>query len=268
METRVLSSLIRGQILKHFSINLKIYFHNIGKTILIDLVIIILLGIINPFFNHEGKTILFKLINDYSLEALIYGVFSGFMITAVINYCSILTLLIDSSKFNYLFGRVLPKSSLVLSITYNFIPRMTREYKVIDENLKALGYYSTKSRKNMIRNKLKAYSMLITWSLENSIETSDSMVSRGFTVRKRTKFKEYKFNFMDILFICSLLFVSVFSIIFLFNMKEFNYFPNIEKISLNKKDILAILSITLLNGLLLIFEGGERLRWHYLKSRI
>lgn len=40
-------------------------------------------------------------------------------------------------------------------------------------------------------------SILVTWALENAIETSDSMRSRGYGLKGRTAFSIYKFTKKD-----------------------------------------------------------------------
>lgn len=48
-----------------------------------------------------------------------------------------------------------------------------------------------------IKYGLQMLSILVTWSLENAIETSDSMRSRGYGLRGRTAFSVYRFTKRD-----------------------------------------------------------------------
>ena len=45
-----------------------------------------------------------------------------------------------------------------------------------------------------IRYALNMVSILVTWALENAIETADSMKSRGYGLRGRTAFSIYRFT--------------------------------------------------------------------------
>ncbi len=47
------------------------------------------------------------------------------------------------------------------------------------------------------RNGLTILSILVTWALENAIETADSMRSRGYGLRGRTAFSIYRFDRRD-----------------------------------------------------------------------
>ena len=198
------------------------------KGLVLNLVIIVLMGIINPLISHNGNTVLFTLINKITLESMIFGIVSGFMVSSVINLSRVLSFIIDTSKFNYLFGWILPKTSLVLSISYNYIPRLKKEYQEIDDSLKALGYYASKKRKDIIRSKLKGYSMLITWSLENSIEVADSMVSRGYTTSRRSHYMLTKFRLSDYLFLLIFLVLGFFGVYYISKFNVFTYYPNIS----------------------------------------
>ena len=48
-----------------------------------------------------------------------------------------------------------------------------------------------------VRYALNMVSILVTWALENAIETADSMKSRGYGLRGRTAFSIYRFNRRD-----------------------------------------------------------------------
>lgn len=43
----------------------------------------------------------------------------------------------------------------------------------------------------------RVLSILITWALENSVDTADSMRSRGYGLPNRTSFSIYRFTFKD-----------------------------------------------------------------------
>lgn len=48
-----------------------------------------------------------------------------------------------------------------------------------------------------VRYALNMVSILVTWALENAIETADSMKSRGYGLKGRTAFSIYRFNRRD-----------------------------------------------------------------------
>ena len=46
-----------------------------------------------------------------------------------------------------------------------------------------------------VGNAVKIFSIMVTWSLENAIETADSMRSRGYGLPGRTAFSIYRFDY-------------------------------------------------------------------------
>ena len=53
-------------------------------------------------------------------------------------------------------------------------------------------------------------SVLVTWSLENAIETADSMKSRGYGLKGRTAFSIYRFDRRDTCALVWLLFCGIY----------------------------------------------------------
>ena len=72
-----------------------------------------------------------------------------------------------------------------------------------------------------MRNAVKILSIMITWSLENAIETADSMKSRGHGLKGRTSYSLYKFDKRDAIMLCAILFSgTVLMILLLTNLWE------------------------------------------------
>lgn len=93
--------------------------------------------------------------------------------------------MITPDKFLYLFGRVLPVLSLLLSMSFRFIPLLKNRYREISMGQRCMGRQGGGliQRGRLLAKKV---SILISWSLEAAIETSDSMESRGYGLKGRT----------------------------------------------------------------------------------
>ena len=91
--------------------------------------VLLLAAIVNPAFNHAGITILTYLPsgNPLTLESILYGLAAGAMLCAVVLWFVCFNAVITSDKFVYLFGRVIPALSLVLSMTLRFVPLFRRQ---------------------------------------------------------------------------------------------------------------------------------------------
>ena len=144
---------------------------------------LLMAALINPAFSHEGATILTYLPsgNPLTLESILYGFAAAAMLCAVILWFSCYTAVMTSDKFVYLFGRVIPALSLVLSMTLRFVPKFKEQIGVVSEAQRCVGRdVSDGTVLQRVRHGVTILSIMITWCLENAIETADSMKSRGY----------------------------------------------------------------------------------------
>lgn len=155
---------------------------------------------VNPAFNHEGATILTHLPggNPLTLESILYGAAAAAMLAAVVLWFSSYQLVMTSDKFVYLFGRIIPALSLVLSMALRFIPRFRAQLHTVSEAQTCLGRDTQNgSLLRRMKNALRVFSITVTWSLENAIETADSMRARGYGLPGRTAFSIYRLDSRD-----------------------------------------------------------------------
>lgn len=157
-------------------------------------------AIVNPAFNHEGATLLCYLPtgNPLTLESILYGAAAAMLLAAVITWFSCYNAVMTSDKFVYLFGRVIPALSLVLSMTLRFVPKFKAQFQVVSEAQRCVGRDTSEgSLLRRLRNAITILSIMVTWCLENAIETADSMKSRGYGLPGRTAFSIYRFDDRD-----------------------------------------------------------------------
>lgn len=159
-----------------------------------------LAALINPAFNHEGVTILAYLPsgNPLTLESMLYGLAAAAMLAAVVLWFSCYNTVMTSDKFIYLFGRVIPSLSLVISMALRFVPKFKAQMQTVSDAQRCIGRSTTSgSLPRRLANAVKIFSIMVTWSLENAIETADSMRARGYGLPKRTAFSIYRFDARD-----------------------------------------------------------------------
>ena len=192
----------------------------------------LLAAIINPAFNHEGVTILTYLPsgNPLTLESILYGLAAAGMLTGVILWFSCVTVVMTSDKWVFLLGRVIPALSLILSMTLRFVPKFKRQFQIVREAQSCAGRDTENgSLLRRARNLVAVFSILVTWSLENAIETADSMKSRGYGLPGRTAFSLYKLDDRDkgllVWLLCCGLFLGS---IWLLGGLDWRYYPNIK----------------------------------------
>ncbi|MCI5562530.1 MAG: energy-coupling factor transporter transmembrane protein EcfT [Intestinimonas massiliensis] len=160
----------------------------------------LLAALINPAFNHQGTTILTYLPsgNPLTLESIAYGLAAAALLSAVVTWFSCYTAVMTSDKFVYLFGRVIPALSLVLSMALRFVPRFQVQARAVSQAQRCVGRdVSDGSLLQRLRNGVTILSILLTWCLENALETADSMKSRGYGLPGRTAFSIYRLDDRD-----------------------------------------------------------------------
>ena len=193
---------------------------------------VLLTAFINPAFNHEGATILlyFPNGNPLTLESILYGFSSGVMIITILMWFSSFNRVMTTDKFIYLFGKVIPALSLILSMSLRFVPKFKSQMQTVTEAQRSIGRdVSEGSLLQRTKTAIHIFSIMITWSLENAIETADSMKSRGYGLRGRTAFSIYRFDERDKYTLIWFSFCGLFLIAgTLLNAFGFRYFPDIR----------------------------------------
>lgn len=239
------------------------------KFILIYLLpMMTLAGLINPLFNHRGLTILFYFNdNPITLESIVYGVAVGVMFGTVILWFSCYNAVFTTDKFVYIFGRIVPSLSLIFSMVLRFVPKFKSQLKVITSGQRCLGRNVTDGTlKQRINNGIKILSIMITWALENAIETADSMRSRGYGLRGRTSYSIYRFDTRDrIAFICLLIVVLLMALGIFLGWNTIQFFPSI-KVANGTPVIFTV--YFLLCFAPLILNIWEAIKWKRLQSKI
>lgn len=231
-----------------------------------------LAALVNPAFNHEGMTILTYLSsgNPLTLESMLYGVAAAGMLASVVLWFSSYNEVMTSDKFVYLFGRIIPALSLVLSMALRFIPKFKAQMQVVAEAQACIGRDTkTGSVFQRIGNAVKIFSIMVTWSLENAIETADSMRSRGYGLPGRTAFSIYRFDGRDKAALAWLGFCGAYLISgWLAGGMDFRYYPTVKSAPFTPMTVSFMLVYLALVFTPVILDRKEDRLWKSLQSTI
>ena len=232
----------------------------------------VMAAVLNPAFNHEGVTILTYLPsgNPLTLESIVYGIGAAGMLAAVVLWFSCYTEVMTTDKFVYLFGRAIPSLSLMLSMTLRFVPHFQAQFRIVRESQKCIGRdISDGSVFQRMKHTVTIFSIMVTWALENAIETADSMKSRGYGLKGRTAFSIYRFDrrdrqAMSWLLICgSIILYGVFS-----GCMKWQYFPMIKGADVSAAAVCVQVVYLALCSTPVFLNRREDRRWNYLRSEI
>ncbi len=239
---------------------------NIGFYIPLFLII----AVTNPLFSHNGTTPLFFLNgNPVTLEAFLYGIAIAVTVVGVMMWCKCYSEIMTSDKFLYLFGKTVPKLSLILSMALRFVPMYKRQLHKVGRAQKAMGLYSSKSFSDKIRSGMRVFMAMISWSLENAMDTSASMKARGYGIKGRTHFSLFRFYPGDavLLAVCVCL-LSVTIAGTAAGETVFYYYPRLSAVNLSLYAVTVYAAFGILSFLPFIIEVKEAFLWKYYISKI
>lgn len=234
---------------------------------------LILTALINPAFNHQGTVILCYLPiggNPLTLESIVYGLAAGVMLVSVLLWFSCYSAVMTSDKFVYLFGKIIPSLSLVISMILRFVPKFKAQFEIVKEAQAGIGQdMSNGSIIKRFKNAVNCFSIMVTWSLENAVDTADSMKSRGYGLKGRTAFSIYSFNQRDKAVLVWLCFCGIYIISGdISGNLYWKYFPSIDGVFAQPMTICFLLIYFAMCITPLVINSREEKKWKSLKSKI
>jgi energy-coupling factor transport system permease protein len=233
---------------------------------------LIVTALINPAFNHEGETILMYLRdgNPLTLESIAYGIAAALMLITVVSWFSCYSKTMTSDKLVYLFGRLIPALSLVLSMALRFAPRFKAQIKIISDAQKCIG--RDVSNGNVIgraRRGIRIISIMVTWALENAIETADSMRCRGYGLPGRTAFSVFRFDRRDMRALIFILAAGAYITAGAFcGGLYFRYFPTVRGIWGGAYSVSLFVACFALYAMPVVINAVEDMKWKAIEAKI
>ena len=232
--------------------------------------ILLIMTVVNGLFTHNGATVLFFL-NDsrITLEAIVYGAAAALLLSAVIIWFVSFNVVMSSDKLIYLFGKAAPVLGLTLSMIFRFIPLLKNRFREIKDGQECMGRHVEKGLFAKTRQLCKEVSILISWSLEASIETSDSMEARGYGLRGRTSFHLFKMSPTDYMMLAIILVSGVIATVGCVLGKTSIYFyPVVKFAEWDALRVVTLISFAVLMASPIILDIAGEKKWQQLKLEI
>ncbi len=227
------------------------------------------MALINPLVYHNGVTVLFVFNNNpVTLEAVLFGVFSSSMIVSVILWFISFSAVMTSEKLLYVFGCISPKIALIFSMVLRYIPLFSAQMKKISQSQKALGLYKEDNIIDTLRGKMRIFSVMVTWTLENGIITADSMSARGYGCGRRTYFRRFSFCSSDAVFLAVTALLTSASLYgTLSGALAFGFYPSMSPLPSSVAANVAHAAYALLVLMPSVIQFKESLKWKYLLAK-
>lgn len=197
-----------------------------GRSLLWQLPLVVIIALLNPVFSAAGSTELFRMFNHaFYLESLVYGFSMGLMLLAVFKWFGLASCVLTSDKVMLLFGRIAPTVGLLLTMTMRLVPQFVRRGAVISQTRAACTAAGEEEGK--FGSLVRQSTVLMSWGMEDSLETSDAMRARGWSREaRRTSYSRKDFRFADGV-ACGLLAVLILlcAICLVVSVLKFQFYP-------------------------------------------
>jgi energy-coupling factor transport system permease protein len=224
--------------------------------------------IINPLFNERGRHLLFMIGNHrFTLEAFVYSGMYAMSIAAVMIVFISYNVVMTPNKLLFLFAKFLPQVAVLLMLTLRFIPLMRRRVEEISQVQRSRGITVTSGTwRTKVNHAMQYVQILLTFSLEEAIQTADSMKARSYGQGQRTTYEFFRLNLTDI-------FAIVYLVIFLtltilgrcFGYGFLTVYPVMEPWQLSSTEVQLLIGDILFLLFPILTEAGEVFRWRILK---
>lgn len=195
------------------------------KALIYYIMLMFMAGFFNCCFNHSGENV-FLYINDtpLTLDSLFYGIYTGVMVSCLLMWFKLFNHSMDNGKINYIIGKHLPVTGLIISMCFSFTKRFKYKLDIIKQSLYTLDNSRLIAKKcgtgricilikeifYKVKNGAVTLNTLMNVMLYDSILTADSMTARGYGLKHRKLYKRYTVCTTDVIFtiIALLLFIS------------------------------------------------------------
>lgn len=231
--------------------------------------VLLFTAVLNPLFHHEGDTVLFCLGGDnaITLEAVCFGLASAVLMGASIIWFNCCSAVFTTDKIIYLFGRIIPSLSLLISMTLRFVPRFKEYLQNTLQVQKSMA--PPKNKLDNLKQALTAFSATVSWAMEQSITTADSMKSRGYGCAGRTAYALYRFDRRDGVTMTLLAALSVGTILpWLTGAVQWAFYPAMTARLLGPGQWISYLCFAGICLMPMTIDLTEDCKWNSLRSKI
>lgn len=226
--------------------------------------ILLFLMVINPLVSHRGRTVWFYLGDlAITMESVAYGVTMALSLLGLLTLFVSYRLVLTEHKFLYLFARVSPKAALLAMMATGMVPRLRRRLSELTLIQQTRGVTVTEGPAGArARHGVRLVASLLAWTLEDSLQTADSMQARGYGTGPRSAYYAFRFRARDAWTASGLLAATAVILVLWWQGYGFlTIYPRLAPIALDIGDALTLAVYVLFLLLPLIWEWRDRSKW-------
>lgn len=220
--------------------------------------------LLNMFLVSKGEHVLFSIYGrSITTEATMFGIVMALSIILILLLFISFNNILNGNKFLFIFSRFLSRTAFLVMLAIRFVPLLKKRLEEITDVQRIKGLtISSGTLKQRCQNGMTLIQILLTWSLEEAIETADSMKARGYGIGNRSSYIPYKMTYRDR--VCLLVLGSLLIICLVggfFGYGRINIYPAISSLQLTWMEWLLMINAFILLSFPLLVEGREQLRW-------
>ena len=233
--------------------------------------ILLFLMIVNPLISHRGRTVWFYL-GDMSItvESVVYGITMAFSLLGLLTLFVSYRIVLTEHKFLYLFARISPKRALLTMMAAGMVPRLRRRLSELMLVQKTRGVTVAEGTiAARARGGVRLLASLLSWTLEDSLQTADSMQARGYGTGPRSSYPAFAFRVRDKWTAAGLLAAAGAVFALWWSGHGFlQIYPRLAPIALGRGDVGALMAYLLFLLLPLVWEWRDRRAWQVLNGKM
>lgn len=224
-----------------------------------QLPLVLLICVANPLFSASGSTELLRVgvVVVYS-ESLAYGACMGLLFVSTLLWLGCAFRVLTFDKIMALTGNAAPTVTLMLSMTGRLVPELVRRGKLVSDVQEACtAAHAEAGRKNRLK-RTRLMSVLVGWSLEDSLETADTMRARGWSrYRKRSVYRRRAFRRRDAMALFFVVALAVLDVVVAVQMvSSFSFYPTMAPLVFDLRYVLYTLLFAL-PSLVMLWRAWE-----------
>ncbi|MCC7557223.1 MAG: energy-coupling factor transporter transmembrane protein EcfT [Methanobacteriaceae archaeon] len=166
----------------------------------------LLIIILNPLVSHVGVTKIYIMGNYFiTLEAVTYGILMSLSLLIILLLFTSYSNAVSYQEMLYIFSKKFPNISMIIIMALRFIPLLNFRLSEVNKVFQFDQKHSNNEKKDegkidKLKNTAKMLAVVVSWSLEESMLTANSMKARGYGITQRTSYLSFKFRKIDYYF--------------------------------------------------------------------
>jgi energy-coupling factor transport system permease protein len=231
----------------------------------------VVVTVFNMAFVHRGMTVVFYMLgNPVTLEATLYGLSLGLMLSAVLMWFMCYQEVVGTDRFLALFSWAAPTTVMMVSMIFNYIPQVMQKSRQIDDAYKALMHVDKPGDqppdkptrraplKQRLRWPVRLSSILMGWSMETGLSTAASMRARAYGTTRRSSYLPLTWSLRDGVLIAMTAVLAAAAIVAtVMVMSGFLFYPRMPALAFDW----LYLPFVAFAAWPLAYELGIRLKW-------